>query len=100
MKAVLLSALLLAPHAKSSDSQCKTDSDCKLLYDFCSCIAVPAADGRIIWPSGNTAQCKCNACHCNAEKPAHFVKAKCVEGQCQRSDEAKPAGEKKHVDPK
>ena len=77
-------SLTLLAHAESTE--CKVDRDCKLLFDSCSCIAVPKTDSREAWDSGKAAQCKCNSCRCNSSKPETFVKAKCVKNKCQRSD--------------
>lgn len=70
--------------ANAVSIECEKDTDCKILYDNCNCIAVMKNDPRKIWDSGSSTVCKCNSCRCNESQPQTFIKAKCKKNKCIR----------------
>lgn len=85
---VVLAALIAVSVGRAAPtfSACQSDTDCRLIFDSCSCLAVPAKDPRQVLEIDKKAPrlCKCNECNCH---PSQKVRPRCVKNQCQRSDQ-------------
>ncbi len=80
----VLAATDLAGAQEPAEASCRVDSDCKLIYSSCSCVAVPVHDPRNFLP----ANVDCAANRCRTE----HVRATCVNQVCEPAskDPARP----------
>ena len=78
--------MMLAGRISSAQLDCKSASDCRLIYSNCGCEAVPKTDPRQRLES--PAVCIWNICH------GTRVEAECRAGRCRRSDEDAPGKSK------